>query len=67
MWDDGTLHWGSSDGDKISGDRGKSEGFGDRLDMVSGGRDLVSRITLMFLISHNWIMMMSIIRQYIGR
>lgn len=32
---------------------GKSEGLGGRLHMVSGGRDLVSRITPMFLSSHN--------------
>lgn len=44
---------GSSDADKGSGDRGKSERLHDRLDMASGGRGLVSRITPVFLSSHD--------------
>lgn len=47
-------------GDKRSGEIGKSEGLGDKLNMVSGGRYLVLRIIPMSLSSHKWIMMVSI-------
>lgn len=47
---------GSTDVGKSSGERGQSEGLHDRLDTVSGRRDLGSQTTLLFLSSHSWIM-----------
>ena len=44
---------GSTVVDQSSGDRGQSEGLQDRLDTVSGRRDLGSQTTLLFLSSHS--------------